>query len=75
LKTIQIPENKSRIGTYDEAQEKVYDEISQSLEKLDLSKASFTEKLTKHIYTKCLENFNATSTDKSKILYTQLKTE
>ncbi|KAI6237231.1 Neprilysin-2 [Aphelenchoides besseyi] len=72
LNDTPIPEGRSRIGTYDEAQQKVNDMISKALEKLDTNKATQTEILSKKIYDLCLDNAKKTENDKSKIINQQL---
>ncbi len=55
LKSVNVTDDDSgqaRIGTYDEAQEKVYDEISQVLDKMDPSKVTLTEQITKNVRNK-----------------------
>ncbi|KAI6186411.1 Neprilysin-2 [Aphelenchoides besseyi] len=75
LNDTPIPEGRSRIGTYDEAQQKVNDMISKALEKLDPNKATQTEILSKKIYDLCLDNLKKTENDKSKIINQQLTKE
>uniref|UniRef100_A0A7E4VJT0 Peptidase_M13 domain-containing protein n=1 Tax=Panagrellus redivivus TaxID=6233 RepID=A0A7E4VJT0_PANRE len=71
LKNATIPPGASRIGTYDQSQENVNNQISTATAKID-SSSSLTEQIFKHAYDSCITNFNSGSPDLSSKINTQL---
>ncbi|CEF69097.1 Phosphate-regulating neutral endopeptidase [Strongyloides ratti] len=66
LKKIQIPEGRSRIGTYDEAQRKVNNFIAQNIKNLKQKKNPLiAEQITAHAYESCMLSASKNPTDKS----------
>uniref|UniRef100_A0A0K0F9X3 Phosphate-regulating neutral endopeptidase (inferred by orthology to a human protein) n=1 Tax=Strongyloides venezuelensis TaxID=75913 RepID=A0A0K0F9X3_STRVS len=67
LNNIKIPDGRTRIGTYDEAQRKVNNLIAANIANLKNKKSPLkSELITAYAYKACMNNLNASQTDKSK---------
>ncbi|KAH7675895.1 Protein NEP-22, partial [Aphelenchoides avenae] len=69
LKNTPIPKGRSRIGTYDEAQEVVNDAIVSGIEADRMNKISATETILRNVYDSCLNDTKGPRPDRSKAVY------